>query len=84
MTDLKTGQDMMTAAVAARGAEDPEIASVKRVLKLLDKTAKSNRTYGSTNPVALKFSQQLFEELTSHLSTYSKLTYSCPTLRTAL
>jgi HEAT repeat protein len=75
MTDLKTAQDMMTAAVASRGAEDPEIASVKRVLKLLDKTAKSNRTYGSTNPVALKFSQQLFEELTAHLSTYSKLTF---------
>lgn len=75
MTDLKTAQDMMAAAVAARGAEDPEIASVKRVLKLLDKTSKSNRTYGSANPVAQKFSQQLFEELTAHLSTYSKLTF---------
>jgi HEAT repeat protein len=75
MTDLKTAQDMMAAAVAAKGTEDPEITSVKRVLKLLDKTAKSNRTYGSTNPVALKFSEQLFEELTGHLSTYSKLTF---------
>jgi hypothetical protein len=75
MTDLKTAQEMMAAAVAAKGTEDPEIASVKRVLKLLDKTAKSNRTYGSTNPVALKFSQQLFEELTAHLSTYSKLAF---------
>jgi len=75
MTDLKTAQEMMAAAVAAKGAEDPEITSIKRVLKLLDKTAKSNRTYGSTNPVALKFSQQLFEELTGHLSTYSKLTF---------
>ncbi len=65
----------MAAAVAARGAEDPEIASVKRVLKLLDKTAKSNRTYGANNPVALKFSQQLFGELSTHLSTYSKLTF---------
>ncbi len=74
MTDLKTAQDMMAAAVAARGAEDPEIASVKRVLKLLDKTAKSNRTYGASNPVAQKFSQQLFDELTAHLSAYSKLT----------
>jgi HEAT repeat protein len=74
MTDLKKAQEMMAAAVAARGTEDPEIASVKRVLKLLDKTAKSNRTYGSTNPVAQKFSQQLFEELTVHLTTYSKLT----------
>jgi hypothetical protein len=74
MTDLKTAQDMMAAAVAAKGAEDPETASVKRILKLLDKTAKSNRTYGATNPVAQKFSQQLFEELTVHLNTYSKLT----------
>ena len=75
MTDLKAAQDMMAAAVAARGTEDPEIASVKRTLKLLDKTAKSNRTYGSNNPVAQKFSQQLFEELTGHLSTYQKLSF---------
>ncbi len=74
MTDLKTAHEMMAAAVAAKGTEDPEIASVKRVLTLLDKTAKSNRTYGSTNPVAQKFSQQLFQELTGHLTTYSKLT----------
>lgn len=74
-TDLKTAQEMMAAAVAARAAEDPEIVSVKRVLKLLDKTAKSNRTYGSTNPVAQKFTQQLFEELTHHLAAYSKLAF---------
>lgn len=74
-TDLKKAQEMMAAAVAARGTEDPEIVSVKRVLKLLDKTAKSNRTYGSTNPVAQKFSQQLFEDLTVHLTTHSKLTF---------
>lgn len=75
MSDLKAAQEMMAAAVAAKTTEDPEITSVKRVLKLLDKTAKSNRTYGATNPVALKFSQQLFEELSSHLATYSKLTF---------
>jgi HEAT repeat protein len=74
-TDLKTAQEMMAAAVAARTAEDPEIVSVKRVLKLLDKTAKSNRTYGSTNPVAQKLSQQLFGELTTHLATYSRLPF---------
>ncbi len=72
-TQLKSTQDMIAAAVAARSAEDPEIVSIKRVLKLLDKTAKSNRTYGSTNPVAQKFSQQLFEEISAHLSTYSRL-----------
>lgn len=74
-TDLKAAQDMMAAAVATRTAEDPEIVSVKRVLKLLDKTAKSNRTYGSTNPVAQKFTRQLFEELTTHLTTYSRLAF---------
>jgi len=75
MSDLKAAQEMMAAAVAAKGTEDPEMASVKRVLKLLDKSAKSNRTYGATNPVALKFSQQLFEELSNHLATYAKLTF---------
>jgi len=74
-TDLKTAQEMMAAAVAARPVEDPEIVSIKRVLKLLDKTAKSNRTYGSTNPVARKFTQQLFEELTNHLAAYSRLAF---------
>ena len=72
-TNVTSAQEMLAAAVAARGAEDPEIVSIKRVLKLLDKTAKSNRTYGSANPVAQKFSHQLFEELTAHLSTYAKL-----------
>ena len=81
-TNITSAQEMLAAAVAARGAEDPEIVSIKRVLKLLDKTAKSNRTYGSTNPVAQKFSQQFFEELTAHLATYEKL--SCLVQRTAL
>ncbi|HJT20640.1 MAG TPA: HEAT repeat domain-containing protein [Nitrospira sp.] len=75
MSELEKAQQMMAAAVAAKSTEDPEITSVRRVLKLLDKTAKSNRTYGSTNPVALKFSQQLFEELSTHLSQHSKLTF---------
>lgn len=74
-TELKSAQEMIAAAMAARAAEDPEIVSIKRVLKLLDKTAKSNRTYGSTNPVAQKFSQQLFDELTAHLVSYEKLTF---------
>jgi HEAT repeat protein len=74
-TDLKTAQEMMAAAIAARAAEDPEIVSVKRIIKLLDKTAKSNRTYGATNPIAQKFTQQLFEELTTHLTAYSKLAF---------
>jgi hypothetical protein len=75
MSELQKAQEMIAAAVASKAVEDPEITSVKRVLKLLDKTAKSNRTYGSNNPVAQKFSQQLFEEITTHLSNYSKLTF---------
>ncbi|TKB95100.1 MAG: HEAT repeat domain-containing protein [Nitrospira sp.] len=54
---------------------DPELASVKRLLTLLDRTAKSSRTYGATNPVAQTFFQQLFEGLTAHLATYSKLAF---------
>jgi hypothetical protein len=54
---------------------NPELASVKRVLALLDKTAKSSRTYGAANPVAQKFFQQLFEGLTAHLNNYHKLAF---------
>ena len=54
---------------------NPELASVKRLLTLLDKTAKSSRTYGTGNPVAQKFFEQLFEGLTAHLATYSKLAF---------
>ncbi len=59
----------------AKVPANPELASVKRLLTLLDKTAKSSRTYGSANPVAQKFFQELFEGLTAHLATYSKLAF---------
>ncbi|MGQ0810354.1 MAG: hypothetical protein ACT4OO_03915, partial [Nitrospiraceae bacterium] len=61
------------AAPALTKEADPEIASVKQLLKLLDKTAKSTRTYGFTNSVAQKFFQQLHEGLTGHLTTYHAL-----------
>ena len=61
--------------VPAKEPADPELVSVKRVLALLDKTAKSRRTYGTANPVAQKFFQELFEGLTAHLATYSKLAF---------
>jgi hypothetical protein len=54
---------------------NPELTSVKQILALLDKTSKSRRTYGATNPVAQKFFQELFEELTAHLATYLKLAF---------
>ncbi len=65
----------MASALAAKETTDPEIASVKRLLKLLDKTAKSSRTYGINNPVAQNFFQQLHQEMETHLTTYSKLRF---------
>jgi len=59
----------------AKEPPNPELASVKRLLTFLDKTAKSSRTYGAANQVAQKFFQQLFEGLTAHLATYSKLSF---------
>ena len=59
----------------AKEPANPELVSIKRLLTLLDKTAKSSRTYGAANPVAQKFSQQLFEALTAHLDRYAKLAF---------
>jgi len=67
--------DSVLPLASTKEPANPEIASVKRVLTLLDKTAKSSRTYGTTNPVAQKFFQQLFESLTTHLATYSQLAF---------
>lgn len=52
---------------------DPQVAAIKQLLKLLDKAAKSARTYGTTNPVAQRFFQQFYEGLTQHLETHSPL-----------
>ena len=61
--------------VSAKELANPEVTSVKRLLMLLDKAAKSSRTYGAANPVAQKFFQQLFDGLTAHLASYSKLAF---------
>jgi hypothetical protein len=74
MDEPKTDDGALPIAPAKEPA-NPELASVKRLLTLLDKTAKSSRTYGSANPVAQKFFQELFEGLTAHLATYSKLAF---------
>ena len=74
MDEPKTDGGALPIAPAKEPA-NPELASVKRLLALLDKTSKSSRTYGSTNPVAQKFFQQLFGGLTVHLATYSKLAF---------
>lgn len=52
---------------------DPEVTAVKQLLKLLDKAAKSARTYGTNNPVAQRFFQQFFDELTQHLEHHARL-----------
>ena len=74
MDEPKT-EDGALPIVSAKEPANPELASVKRLLMLLDKTAKSSRTYGAANPVAQKFFQQLFEGLTAHLAIYSKLAF---------
>ena len=74
MDGLKTDVGALPMAPAKELA-NPELVSVKRVLALLDKTAKSTRTYGAANPVAQKFFHQLFEGLTAHLTSYHKLAF---------
>ncbi len=74
MDELTTESSALPLA-PTKAPPDPELASVKRLLTLLDRTAKSSRTYGATNPVAQTFFQQLFEGLTAHLATYSKLAF---------
>ena len=74
MDEVKTESSALPLS-PTKAPPDPELASVKRLLTLLDRTAKSSRTYGATNPVAQTFFQQLFEGLTDHLATYSKLAF---------
>ncbi|MBI4001766.1 MAG: hypothetical protein HY348_08275, partial [Nitrospira defluvii] len=54
---------------------DPEVTAVKQLLKLLDKAAKSARTYGTKNPVAQRFFQQFYDELTQHLEQHARLAF---------
>ena len=74
MDEAKT-EGVAQLSIPAKEPPNPELVSVKRVLALLDKTAKSRRTYGAANPVAQKFFQQLFEGLTAHITTYHKLAF---------
>jgi hypothetical protein len=73
--DDRTTESSALPLSPTKAPPNPELASVKRLLTLLDRTAKSSRTYGATNPVAQTFFQQLFEGLTDHLATYSKLAF---------
>lgn len=73
--DERTTESSALALSPTKAPPNPELASVKRLLTLLDRTAKSSRTYGATNPVAQTFFHQLFEGLTDHLATYSTLAF---------
>ena len=64
-----------TTAAVAKGAVDPEVASVKLLLKLLDKASKTSRTYGPNNPVAQKFFQEFHTDLTARLEALEVLTF---------
>lgn len=65
----------MAAAMAGKDTTDPEVASVKQLLKLLDKASKNVRTFGQQNPVAHKFFQQFSDELAVHLGAYTTLSF---------
>lgn len=56
-----------------KAGTDPQVAAVKQLLKLLDKAAKSARTYGTKNPVAQRFFQQFYDDLTNHLTQHARL-----------
>ncbi|GAB1724872.1 MAG: hypothetical protein GDA65_12775 [Nitrospira sp. CR1.1] len=57
-----------------KAGADPQVAAIKQLLKLLDKAAKSARTYGTNNPVAQRFFQQFYDDLTNHLAQHTRLT----------
>lgn len=75
MSDLKTAQDMMAAAMAAKPTVDPELGSVTQLLRSLDRASKNVRTFGHQNSVAKKFFDQFYSELLNHVERYNALTF---------
>jgi HEAT repeat protein len=75
MSELKSAQDLMAAAMAAKPTVDPEMASVVQLLKSLDRASKNVRTFGHQNIVAKKFFDQFYTELHTHLEQYSVLAF---------
>ena len=57
----------------AKEGVDPEVTAVKQLLKLLDRAARSARTYGTQNPVAQRFFKQFYDHLTRHLTRHTQL-----------
>ncbi|HET9963531.1 MAG TPA: HEAT repeat domain-containing protein [Nitrospiraceae bacterium] len=75
MDSSKSADERSVLQPFVREGTDLEVVSVKQLLKLLDKAAKSARTYGASNPVARRFFLQFHEELTKHLEQYARLTF---------
>jgi hypothetical protein len=75
MPDLKTSQDMMPAAIAAKQTVNLELTSVTQLLKSLDRASKNLRTFGQHNPVAQRFFDQFYTELTTYLTQFNVLTF---------
>jgi hypothetical protein len=55
--------------------EPSEVQAIKQLLSLLDKTFKTTRTYGLKNPVAQKFFQQFYHDLTIQLAAHDVLQF---------
>lgn len=66
------GDDIQLSPLMKAGT-DPQVAAIKQLLKLLDKAAKSARTYGTKNPVAQRFFQQFYDDLSKHLAQHTRL-----------
>lgn len=57
------------------GPGDQGLASIKHLLTLLGETFRTVRIYGANNPVARKFVQQFYQELTTHLSVHPSIAF---------
>ncbi len=62
-------------SLKAAEQEVPELPAIKQLLTLLDKTFKTARTYGPNNPVAQRFFQQFYDDLSGHLTTHHTLLF---------
>jgi hypothetical protein len=55
--------------------DNPELASVRHIMDLLDRAFRNARIYGATNPTSQRFIDQFYNELTSHLTSYDSLSF---------
>src|SRR5262245_34789697 len=62
-------------SLKAAEQEVPELPVIKQLLTLLDKTFKTARTYGPNNPVAQRFFQQFYDDLSGHLTAHHTLLF---------